>query len=518
MLMSPLLIAAAVLSAPAPAEDFGAARAKALAPYIDDQTFAVVRIDLTRADPDGLAKLLREFGALDPDDEKEYKPAAARWLSAFKKAGGRELNYVLRFPDPAEAPAEGRAPNDDEPFLVVPLADGADVKGLADLLADSLAPMGRREKVGAALVAGDEATLKRLRTLKAADRPALAKAFAAAGDGALQAVLLPPPRLVKLIDEHVPDLPKELGGTSTRPFTEGVQWAALGLDAPPKLGLRLTVRSPGAESAKALDAALAPVLKAIAADKNARAAIPEVEKVISLLTPTVEGSQLVLALDEKQARAALGPVARWAVASAMRIRASNNMHQLNLAAINHADANGGTMPAVATFDKAGKPLLSWRVHLLPYLDQNALYKEFHLDEPWDSDHNKKLIAKMPAVFRGASRKLNEQGKTTFLAPTGKGTAWPGGGAALRYPASFTDGTSNTILFVLADDDHAVEWTKPDDLKIDPDKPHAGLGKRAGTFVVGIADGSVRFLKPTISKETLWAAFTPDAGDILGSDW
>jgi hypothetical protein len=477
-----------------------------------------VRLDLTKADPDALAKVLREFGALDPDDEKEYKPAAAHWLSAFRKAGGRELVYVLRFPDPAQAPAEGRAPNDDEPFLVVPLTDGADVKGLSDLLTTGFAPPGSREKVGAALVAAGEATLKRLRTMKAADRPALAKAFAAAGDGAVQAVLLPPPRLVKLIDEHVPDLPKELGGGSTRPFTEGVQWAALGLDAPPKLGLRLTVRSPGAESAKALDGALAPVLKAIAANKDVRAAIPEVEKVIALLTPGFEGSQLVLTLDEKQARAALAPLARWAVASVMRIRASNNMHQLILAAMNYADANGGTMPAVANFDKAGKPLLSWRVHLLPYLEENELYKEFHLDEPWDSDHNKKLLAKMPAVFRGASRKLNEQGKTALLAPTGKGTAWPGGAAGLRFPASFTDGTSNTILLVMADDDHAVEWTRPDDLKIDPDKPHAGLGKRAGTFVIGLADGSVRFLKPTISKETLWAAFTPAGGEVLGADW
>jgi hypothetical protein len=515
--MSPLIIAAVVLSAPAPVEDFGAARAKALAPYLDDQTIAVVRIDLTKLDPDALAKLLREFGALDPDDEREYKPAVARWLSAFKKAGGRELDYVIGFPDPEKAREEGRGPDDGEPFLVVPLADGADFKGLSDLLSTaSVAPPGIYAKVGSALVGASEPTVTRLRKLKAADRPALAKAFAAAGDGAVQAVLLPPPRLVQLIDQHVPDLPKELGGTSTKPFTEGVQWAALCLDPPPKLGLRLTVRSPSAESAKALDGALAPVLKAIVADKDARAAIPEVEKVIPLLTPGVEGSQLILTLDDKQARAALGPLARWAVASAARVKASNSLKQLVLAAHNHNDTYGA-LPAVASFDKAGKPLLSWRVHLLPFLDEEALYKEFHLDEPWDSEHNKKLIAKMPKVFRGPNRKLNEQGKTVFLAPAGKGTAWVGAAAA-RIPASFPDGTSNTILFVLADDEHAVEWTKPDDLKIDPDKPHAGLGKRAGAFLVGLADGSVRSLKPTISKETLWAAFTPAGGEVLGADW
>ncbi len=504
--MSPLITAVLVLAAPAPAEDFGAARAKALAPYIDEQTVAVVRLDMTKADADALFKLLGDLGALDPGDEKEFKPVVARWLSAFKKAGGRELDYVFGLAD------EGL------PLVVVPLGEGADVKALTDLLNDRVALAGRREQVGPALVAGTEKGLERLRKLKPAERPELKKAFAAAGDGAVQAVLLPPPQLVKLIDENVPELPKQFGGASTKPFTEGVQWAAHGLDAPPKLGLRLTIRSPSAASAKALDESAAALLKVAVADKEVRAALPWLDKVAGLLVPVVEGNQLVLTLDDKQARAALGPVLRWAVASAARVQAGNNLHQLVLASHNYADTNGGTLPAVANFDKAGKPLLSWRVHLLPYLDEDKLYKEFHLDEPWDSDHNKKLIAKMPAVFRNSNRKLNEQGKTVFLAPTGKGTAWPGGAAGMRLPADFPDGLSNTILLILADDAHAVEWTKPEDLKIDPDKPHAGLGQRAGAFLVGLADGSAHPVKPTISKETLRNAFDPADGNVLGDDW
>jgi hypothetical protein len=517
--MSPLIIAALVLSAPAPAEDFGAARAKALAPYIDERTFAVLRLDLTKADADALFKLARDLGGLDPDDEKELKPAVARWLAAFKKAGGRELNYVAGIPDPAQAPAEGRPPDMavGEPFLVVPLGEGADVKALGDLLTDRLAPPGPREKLGAALVAGSEAAIKRLRTAKAAERPGLAKAFDAAGDGAAQAVFLPPPQLLKFIARNVPALSKQLGGASTRPFTEGVQWAALGLDAPPRLGVRFTVKSPGAEAAKSLQEAIASLVKSAATDKDVRAVLPGIDKAADQLTPGVDGSRLALALDDKQARAVLGPVARWAAASVARVQASNNLHQLSIAALNHADANRSTLPAVAIVDKAGKPLLSWRVHLLPYLDEEKLYKEFHLDEPWDSDHNKKLIAKMPAVFRSHNRKLNEQGKTVFLAPTGKGTAWPGA-AGLPFPASFTDGTSNTILFVLADDAHAVEWTKPEDLKINPDKPHTGLGQRGGQYLVGLADGSVRSLSLTISKETLRNAFDPADGNPLGEDW
>jgi hypothetical protein len=506
MLMSPLIIAALVLSAPVPVEDFGAARAKILAPFIDDQTVAVVRIDLTKADPDTLFKLMREVGGLDPKDEKELKPIMAGWLGAFKKAGGRELNYFFGLPD------EG------EPFVIVPLAADANVKTLGDLLNEHFAPSGGRERVGTVLVAGSKETLERVRKLKPAARPELAKAFAAAGDGAVQAVLLPPPQLVKLIDEKVPALPKELGGGSPRPFTRGVQWAAFGLNAPPKLGLRVKVQSPGDEAAKELDESAAALLKAVVANKEVRAALPGIDKVPPLMVPVREGSQLVLTLDDKQARAALGPMLRWAVTEVVRTQRSKNLQQVTLAAINCADANGGNLPAVAIFDKAAKPLLSWRVQLLPYLGEEKLYKEFHLDEPWDSNHNKKLIAKMPKVFGSSNPKLNEQGKTVYLAPTGKGTAWPGGAAALRYPASFPDGTSNTILFVLADDAHAVEWTKPEDLKIDPKKPHTGLGQRGGRFLVGLADGSVHVVKPTVSMDTLRSAFDPADGNPLGDDW
>ena len=75
----------------------------------------------------------------------------------------------------------------------------------------------------------------------------------------------------------------------------------------------------------------------------------------------------------------------------------NNEKQIALAMHNYHAANDHLPPA-AIKDKAGKPLLSWRVAILPYLEQAALYNKFHLDEPWDSPHNKALIASMPAVY------------------------------------------------------------------------------------------------------------------------
>jgi hypothetical protein len=75
----------------------------------------------------------------------------------------------------------------------------------------------------------------------------------------------------------------------------------------------------------------------------------------------------------------------------------NHLKQLALAILNFADRNK-RFPAVGSFDASGQPLLSWRVHVLPYLDEAELYKQFRLDEPWDSPHNSQLISKMPEAF------------------------------------------------------------------------------------------------------------------------
>ena len=84
--------------------------------------------------------------------------------------------------------------------------------------------------------------------------------------------------------------------------------------------------------------------------------------------------------------------------AAARIQCANNLHQIGIAAHAYHDAFNSFPPAAIT-SKEGRPLLSWRVALLPHLDEGALYNEFHLNEPWDSAHNSKLIARMPAVYR-----------------------------------------------------------------------------------------------------------------------
>ncbi|MFC1759846.1 DUF1559 domain-containing protein, partial [Planctomycetota bacterium] len=105
-------------------------------------------------------------------------------------------------------------------------------------------------------------------------------------------------------------------------------------------------------------------------------------------------------------------------------------------------------------DKSGRPLLSWRVAILPFLGERKLFERFRLDEPWDSPHNKSLIREMPRAFKSTTPASN--GMTRFLAPTGAGTFWPKDNSSQLI-------RSDAIAVVEVDVAHAVPWTQPIDL-------------------------------------------------------
>ncbi len=207
------------------------------------------------------------------------------------------------------------------------------------------------------------------------------------------------------------------------------------------------------------------------------------------------------------------------------IELSNNMHQMALGMMNAVDSDRERrMLASAICDKTGKPLLSWRVALLPHIGENQLYGQFKLDEPWDSEHNKMLMAHMPRVYAHPSDPdAATRGLTCFRVFTGPHTPFLDAvppetvHSPCRFPMAFTDGTSNTILIIEAAE--AVPWTKPEELPYDANKPLPKLGGRTsrGTCVA-MADGSVLFIRPTVSEPTLRAAITLDDGIPLGPDW
>jgi len=211
------------------------------------------------------------------------------------------------------------------------------------------------------------------------------------------------------------------------------------------------------------------------------------------------------------AAALLLPAVQSAREAARRAQSMNNLKQIGLAMHNYHDVYK-TFPPAYTTDKQGKPLLSWRVLILPFVEQAGLYQEFHLDEPWDSEHNKKLIARMPLVYRSPNSQA-PPGKSNYLTVRGERTIFPGKEAIGM--AKIVDGTSNTILAVEANDASAVDWTKPDDFVPDPKAPTKGLvGLRPAGFNVLMADGSVRFLSDATSAGILQALFSRDGGEVV----
>ena len=210
--------------------------------------------------------------------------------------------------------------------------------------------------------------------------------------------------------------------------------------------------------------------------------------------------------------ALLLPAVQAAREAARRSQSTNNMKQIGLAMHNYHDAHK-SLPARASFDNDGKPLLSWRVHILPYLEQQQLYEKFHLDEPWDSEHNKTLIPLMPPIYRNPSSGPGPS-LATYCVPTGEGTIFEGK-EGTKF-AQIKDGTSNTAMLLEVNSDAAVTWTKPDDWEYDADDPLAGLGEaHPGGFEVLMADGSVHFIAETVDTTMFRALLTKSGGERVG---
>lgn len=168
-------------------------------------------------------------------------------------------------------------------------------------------------------------------------------------------------------------------------------------------------------------------------------------------------------------------------------RCGGNLSQLQLALLNY-EQDYGCLPPPAFTDANGKPLLSWRVSVLPYFDEEGLYKQIKLDEPWDSPHNRRLHARMPSFFRCENKDgPTDQSSTRYMVVVGPRTLFPGGGQVRRL-ADIRDDPASTLMIVESQTS-AVCWMEPRDLEWDrmsfhvddPDKPSISSDHHHGSY-------------------------------------
>jgi hypothetical protein len=355
--------------------------------------------------------------------------------------------------------------------------------------------------------------------------PGVRPALTAAARGHVAVIAFNPPAFLR-------DVGAELPPDVVKPYKAllAARAAVLTADLGERARVELRLTFAGAAEAKAADKPLRGLQKLTEAflargikEMSKEKGYAPVVDLLRLMQSAVKGarleqkgSELLASADIKVKPEALAFMLAHTMtrirAAAVRTQSINNLKQLALAMHNYHDSQG-TFPAAAIYDAAGKPLLSWRVQILPYLGENDLYRQFRLDEAWDSAHNKKLLKKMPKVFADPTGKAVPF-TTYYQAFVGPGAVFEGK-RGVRL-VDITDGTSNTWMFVEAG--KAVPWTRPEDIPYDPKKPIPKLGGiLGGGFSVGYCDGSVHYFAKMPKEATVRAYITRNGGEVIRDD-
>jgi hypothetical protein len=200
---------------------------------------------------------------------------------------------------------------------------------------------------------------------------------------------------------------------------------------------------------------------------------------------------------------------------ARRNHRMSNVRQLMIGMLNYESARR-TLPPAAIRDIEGRPLLSWRVAILPYIGEKALYDQFRLNEPWDSPHNLPLVKRMPEMYRDPNPRiaaLAGEGKTTFQVPVGPETIFNKNEGA-RF-SEVIDGPARTIMLVEVVPERAVEWTKPADWEVDMQNPLDGVKRTdRDRITAGFGDGHVEAMRQSIDPKAFRTLLTRAGKDSV----
>ncbi len=504
----------------------------AVLPYVTDDVLAVACVDLDSLDVPAVANriaVVASFFDVRVTELETFSKAVQSRIDRLRELGLGRVYILFRVDDVAHG----------GPTWFAPVKKGSDAGQLVAALKEILPREPRKSDAwlpkhfavvdGAILGASNLAQLdafQKSRRDAGACRADAKESVSWCADHAAGFVLCADADSRRVLREMFPQLPEPFEKIDGPFVADSLRWAGVAVDFRPKLQVDAMMEMNDAESARIAKAAMAEGLKL--GEARFAKEVPYVRdelravvaRVLGMIEPEVRETGVVLELgDNPEAFATAGDVlARAALGAASRNDRESRFRQLALAFHNYHDRNK-TFPPAAIRDKDGKPLLSWRVALLPYVDQNALYKEFHLDEPWDSEHNRKLIKRMPIAFADpdpAVRKaIGDPYKTTYVVPTGEGTLFHGGkGKAIR---DITDGTSATLLAVEVVPERAVVWTKPDDWEVDWKNPLDGVRRSDGRpFTCVFCDGASHVLRNDIDPNVWKKILTAAGGEVV--DW
>lgn len=199
------------------------------------------------------------------------------------------------------------------------------------------------------------------------------------------------------------------------------------------------------------------------------------------------------------------PTVRMSPKGARRTQCANNLKQIGLALHNYHDVNGHFPPAY-TVDEEGKPLHSWRVLILPFMEQNNLYQKIRLDEPWDSPHNLAVTDVTLDVYRCPSNPIEGPYTDYFVINTPDGIF--DGANRVEFP-EITDGSENTVL-VVENSQQMIRWNEPRDLSLGAKNPTNSYHP-SGSHAF-FADGHIAFLFETIDLQTFRNLVTKSDGN------
>ena len=406
-------------------------QATLLAPFVNDDTFFVGQLDLGGvSDADQLRQLILQLPQNSPQDTVVLS-SVAQALGGLRSAGAASVYAVLGLGDVHQLGG---------PLVIVAAKGRADSNSLENMLRGVLMsvaaipdmPPITVERRGAdVFIIGTEPTVARYKSLQASSRSDLLEPLAKmrAAGATIAAVFSPGADFRRVVRATWPALPEPLtawkGELADR-------WLRLEFSAD------LSSTPPSAEFVmQATDAAsanlFAQLLRALPAaserlpgdDEQKQRTRQVVQTILDAVPPTVDGAEVVMRLPTAEDKISklqglLGKATDAALESNRRQERMLQFKQMALAMYMYAD-KGKHFPPHVIRDANGKPLLSWRVAILPYLDQNDLYQQFHLDEPWDSPHNLALARPTPSVYSDPSQpELRVQARRRMSYPSGRG--------------------------------------------------------------------------------------------------